>query len=210
MKFLLSATLLLPLSMASFNVAADPGSFPRHAGKVAAGPMKESNELRDLKRRALSGDVSANRALGQRYRDGDGVGQDRKEAAKWFTAAAESDDAYSQNELGFALLNGFGVEANLGQAYRWFRTSALAGNADAMENLAYIYGSRNQSGVIPANALACYMAAAQLGSATAKDQIAKLSASAPNRVKAAYASHFLERKDPLKTCVGTYDDKLFG
>ena len=80
--------------------------------------------------------------LGEAYRNGRGVPEDYKEAAKWFTKAAEQGDADAQYNLGIMYDNGRGVPKDDKEAVKWYRKSAEQGYADAQYNLgvAYSYG----------------------------------------------------------------------
>ena len=53
------------------------------------------------------------------YRDGKGVTQDYKEAAKWFRKAAEKGDAFGQRELGLCYETGKGVGKDQKEAEKW-------------------------------------------------------------------------------------------
>jgi len=50
--------------------------------------------------RAEQGDADAQNNLGVRYATGEGVTQDKVEAAKWYRKAAEQGNAYAQCNLG--------------------------------------------------------------------------------------------------------------
>jgi GAF domain-containing protein len=73
----------------------------------------------DLKASAQHGDASAQFALGVRFANGDGVAQDRVEAAKWFILAAKQGYTPAQSILGACYWAGRGVPQDLKQAYFW-------------------------------------------------------------------------------------------
>jgi len=77
--------------------------------------------------------------LGEAYRNGRGVPEDYKEAAKWFTKAAEQGDADAQYNLGIMYDNGRGVPKDDKEAVKWYRKSAEQGYADAQYNLGVMY-----------------------------------------------------------------------
>ncbi|MGM9937587.1 MAG: hypothetical protein ACI38A_09595 [Candidatus Ornithomonoglobus sp.] len=73
--------------------------------------------------------------LGVKYRDGDGVRKNYKEAAKWFRKAAEQRHADAQYELGLMYEKGIGVQQDYEEAARWYRKAAKQRNADAEQKL---------------------------------------------------------------------------
>ena len=62
---------------------------------------------------------------------GQGVGQDFKEAVKWFRKAALQGDADAQFNLGLMYINGEGVPQDYVTAYAWHNIAAANGNTDA-------------------------------------------------------------------------------
>jgi len=95
--------------------------------------------LEDLRPLAEQGHVVAQTLLGVLYRDGKGVPQDDKAAAKWFRIAAEQGFHVAQHSLGVMYMDGRGVDADHGEAAKWLRPAAAQGDADAQVNLALIY-----------------------------------------------------------------------
>ncbi len=82
----------------------------------------ENLPLDDLRRQATNGDPIAENALGIRYFQGDdkeGLRQDEKEAARWFTSAAEHGNVAAQSKLGFLYWSGRGVPKDINRAYLW-------------------------------------------------------------------------------------------
>jgi TPR repeat protein len=51
---------------------------------------------------------------------GEGVSQDKAEAAKWYRKAADKGEAYAQNSLGILYGLGEGVEKNAVKGLKWF------------------------------------------------------------------------------------------
>jgi len=74
-----------------------------------------------MKKQALQGDPNAQNRVGWMFANGEGVPQDYKEAAKWFTKAAEQGYALAQLCLGICYAEGLGVEQNYKQAGYWGR-----------------------------------------------------------------------------------------
>lgn len=62
-----------------------------------------------------------------------------KEAAYWYTQAAELGNSDSQSLLGLMCQLGQGVAKDVNAAVRWFRASAEQGNAEGQKNLGYMY-----------------------------------------------------------------------
>ena len=89
--------------------------------------------------RAEWNDAYAQIALGQMYYDGDGVLQDRKEAAKWWRKAAQQGYADAQYNLGVMYYKGEGVIQDFKEAVKWNRKAAEQGYADAQNNLGLMY-----------------------------------------------------------------------
>jgi len=67
------------------------------------------------------------------YDNGYGVPQDYKTAVKWYTLAAEQDDAKAQYNLGFMYYKGYGVLLDYVYAHMWANISASNGDEDAIE-----------------------------------------------------------------------------
>ena len=96
-------------------------------------------EFDRIKRLAKGGDKSAQDNLGVMYSIGDGVPQDYKEAAKWFTKAAEQGYANAQHSLGVMYSIGDGVPQDYKEAVKWFTKAAEQGDADAQINLGVMF-----------------------------------------------------------------------
>jgi len=93
----------------------------------------------DLRQRAESGDIVAQRLLGEDYDFGRGVQQSYTEAAKWYQMAAEHGDAKAQNNLGSFYQYGLGITTNYSQAVALYKQSAEQGFMAAQSNLGYMY-----------------------------------------------------------------------
>jgi TPR repeat protein len=65
------------------------------------------------------------------YAQGRGVGQDFREAAKWFSKAAESGYAPAQGKLGQLYAAGNGVPLDYAAAYAWYKSAAVGGYGPA-------------------------------------------------------------------------------
>ena len=96
-------------------------------------------DVESSKQAAEQGDAEGQWRLGVHYRDGDGVAQDYKEAAKWFRKAAEQGHAKAQSALGNCYYYGEGVEKDYAEAVKWYRKSAEQGYAVGQCNLGNSY-----------------------------------------------------------------------
>jgi TPR repeat protein len=118
-------------------------AFPVLMAVVALSLGAASAQTRQdlLKARALKGEVDAQVALGFAYADGEGVGKDEAEAAKWFRLAAEQGSSFAQAYLGLMYSDGTGVPESDAEAVKWFRRSAEQGYAGGQYNLGRAYSN---------------------------------------------------------------------
>lgn len=84
---------------------------------------------------AEKGDFNAQFYVGQLYREGNGVPQDFREAARWYQKAADQGHASAQNNLAYLYASGSGVPKSDEIAYRWLVLAAAGGHTDAKRNL---------------------------------------------------------------------------
>ncbi len=83
----------------------------------------------ELIKKAVSGDAMAQYTLGLAYANGDGLSQNKGEAAEWFLKAAQQGLAQAQNAYGE-------IQNDAAVAVYWFRKAAEQGDATAQYNLA--------------------------------------------------------------------------
>jgi len=76
---------------------------------------------------AATGDVAAERQLGEMYLYAQGTSYDPAEAVRWLKKAADAGDAQAQVDLGWAYAHGIGVTVDLAQAQRLFLAAAQQG-----------------------------------------------------------------------------------
>jgi putative methionine-R-sulfoxide reductase with GAF domain len=114
---------------------------PKAVTATPPAPTVQTANLEQLQQLAANGDAVAENALGLRYATGDGVPLDEKEAAHWFTNAAEHGNVAAQSKLGQLYWDGRGVPANLNQAYFW-TVLARASGQEASKTLAPMMASR--------------------------------------------------------------------
>ena len=88
-----------------------------------SGTALETASFEQVRQIAEKGDPAAENVVGLRYFLGDpkdSVKQDEKEAARWFTAAAENVSVAAQSKLGFLYDSGrHGLPKDLNKAYLW-------------------------------------------------------------------------------------------
>ena len=93
----------------------------------------------DVLKRAKGGDPDAQVAMGYLFFRGDGVTQDRREAARWFGLAADQGNAEALCNLGYMRAHGAGLRLDLEKAMELYERSAELGYARAMFNLGFMY-----------------------------------------------------------------------
>jgi hypothetical protein len=129
------------------------------AASIPSVPAIETATLDQLRQLAASGDPPAQYTLGLRYASGDGVKQDDKEAAAWFTKAAENGNVKAQAALGTRYWVGNrGVPASLTQAYFWTILARAAGdqNSKSFATILASHMTRAQAAEIEQRANAWY------------------------------------------------------
>ena len=130
----------LPVLMALVLLFSTVGwSADLEKGKEAYEKEDYETALRELKPLAEKGHAQAQVMLGGMYRDGEGVPQNDKTAATWYTLAADQGDVDAQANLGFMYHEGKGVPKDSKTAVKWYRLAAERGNADAQYNLGLMY-----------------------------------------------------------------------
>ena len=88
---------------------------------------------------ATLGDARAQCNLGTAYIKGNGIGQDREAAAKWWRKAADKGIAAAQFNLGCCYYAGDGVVQDKEKAVMWWRRAAEHGDVQAQYNLGICY-----------------------------------------------------------------------
>jgi hypothetical protein len=91
-------------------------------------PAIEIAPLDQLKAMAARGDADAANAIGLRYATGNGVTLNEREAARWFTQAAEQGNIAAQSKLGAFYYSGRGVSQDTNRAYFWMVVASLNGD----------------------------------------------------------------------------------
>lgn len=107
---------------------------------IASGVFAQTTNIVTLMLKAKSGEAEAQNALGEAYYDGKGVTENLTEAVKWFTKAAEQENAKAEYNLGNCYYYGYGVQyKDYGEAVKWYTKAAEQGCAEAQNSLGYCY-----------------------------------------------------------------------
>jgi len=117
---------------------------PADASKSApVSPAVDSSNLEQLRQLAGRGDAAAENTLGLLYAEGDekqAIKPDEREAARWFTTAAEHGSVSAQYKLGLLYWGGHGVPKDANRAYFW-AVLARAGGQQGSKDLAKVLAS---------------------------------------------------------------------
>jgi TPR repeat protein len=92
-------------------------------------------DLKSLKALAEKGDARAQNNLGLRY----SIGQDDREAVKWYRKAADQGYAEAQYTLGRMYYKGQGMEKDDEEAVKWYRKVAEQGYPFGQNKLGLMY-----------------------------------------------------------------------
>jgi hypothetical protein len=102
---------------------------------------QSAEEFAAVKSKAEKRDPEAQRNLGYRYAEGQGVPKDYGEAAKWYRKSADQGYAIAQCDLGSLYMDGLGVKQDYAEAAKWYRKAADQGFAKAQSNLGSLYAT---------------------------------------------------------------------
>ena len=119
---------ILPVILFLF-LGSDQGSRLDRLGEVEVNKEGKASYSNGLLENAKAGIVSAQVKLAGCYAEGRGVRVNRREAAKWYRAAAERGNVTAQCHLGRSYENGWGVKRNELEAVKWYRKAAGQGDA---------------------------------------------------------------------------------
>jgi len=121
-------------------------------------------EFEDTLKRAEQGDVEAQNSLGYMYCNGKGVPKDYKQAAYWYTKAAEQGSSNAQLYLGLGHNMGvFGLSKNSKKAVYWYTKAAEQGSSNAQLYLGTLYSEGKGILQNHKKAVYWYTKAAELG-----------------------------------------------
>ena len=97
--------------------------------------MPKKGKKASARQRKRKGDAEALYKRGESYCFGKGVPQDKKEAMRCYTLAAEQGHAKAQCILGECYRGGNGVAEDMKEAVRWYKLAAKQNLAVAKEHL---------------------------------------------------------------------------
>ncbi len=92
-----------------------------------------------LREYQADGSASSLNNVGLMYFTGEGVNQDKREAARWFRKAAEAGSLEAQISIAQMVEAGDGVQRDLHEAAKWYRRAADQDDEEAREKLDLIY-----------------------------------------------------------------------
>ena len=102
------------------------------------------SELDKLIAQAESGEANPQVILANKYFNGDGIRQDKKEAVKWYRLAADRGHAGAQTAMGIFYSGAHGLfEPNIEIAFQYFMKAANQGDATAQWRIGDIYLYQN-------------------------------------------------------------------
>jgi len=110
-------------------LGSDQGSRLDRLGEVEVNKEGKASYSNGLLENAKAGIVSAQVKLAGCYAEGRGVRVNRREAAKWYRAAAERGNVTAQCYLGRCYEKGWGVKKSELEAVEWYRKAAVQGDA---------------------------------------------------------------------------------
>jgi S1-C subfamily serine protease len=130
-----------------------------------------ADQIAKWRKAADQGDAVAFFSLGRCYEYGQGVAQDKTEAAKWNRKAAERGHAIAQYNLGVQYNEGNGVPEDAAEAAKWYRKAAEQGLGIAQNNLGACYSTGKGVTENAAEAVKWYRMAAEQGDATGQAKL---------------------------------------
>jgi TPR repeat protein len=136
----LSKAGILALAL-SFSLTVPVSAGPREDAGTAYQRGDYGVAFRLWRPLAEQGDARAQAALGGMYNTGDGVAQDRVQAASWYRKAADQGLADAQTHLGLMYQYAEGVPRDYVQAVSWYRKAADQGEPVAQFSLGFMYRS---------------------------------------------------------------------
>ncbi|TIX91378.1 tetratricopeptide repeat protein [Rhizobium sp. P44RR-XXIV] len=130
--------------------------------------------------RAQLGDPSAQTLIAELMTQGLGVKRDTKDAAFWYSKAAEGGDATSMFKYALILMEGRDVPRDQKKADEWMRKAAAAGQASAEFNVAQMLTAENPGLKGLQLALPYYEKSAEQGIADAQYAVSQLYLNLPD------------------------------
>ncbi|KAG0275942.1 hypothetical protein BGZ96_003552 [Linnemannia gamsii] len=131
-------------------------------------------DLAQLGISAMQGDAAAQVALGDMYRDGNGVPRDDQAALDWYRLAAEQEDPIGQIRLGELYMYGQGVPQDYAKSLDWYLLAANRGIIRAQREMADFYYNGRGVAKDYVQAMVWYRKAADQGDAGSQCKIGSL------------------------------------
>lgn len=131
-KFMIKATLASCIALASTANAELVANVPLDVSRYEIMPAA------NLIAMAKQGNLHAQFYLATRYKTGNGIDQNAKQAIYWYAKAAKQGVAPAQLNLGQMYLRGEGVNKNLTTARYWLEQAAKRGDNRASYTLALL------------------------------------------------------------------------
>lgn len=110
-----------------------------HQKELAAEDKKLADLAKQWKTKADKGDLTAQYKLGLAYMNGDGIDQNKDEAAKWIKKAADRGHTDAMEVLGGMYNRGDGVPEDDVECFNWYIKAAKKGSADAQYFVGHLY-----------------------------------------------------------------------
>jgi TPR repeat protein len=138
----------------------------------SAEALADSKALEVARQGAVQGIAESQATLGWFYYTGKGgVAQDRAEALRWYSKAAEQGDAFAQVSLGVMYANGICTPRNPVIAVAWFRQAANQGDAMGQYYLGVSFYYGRGANPNKSEAARLFLASAEQGLASAQYDI---------------------------------------
>jgi len=123
-----------------------PTENPAEQGSATTGKcicstpqVRVDQDIAEIRKAAEQGSAEAQRKLGLKYDNGNGVPQDDQQAVAWYRKAAEQGDTMAQWFLGGMYDEGKGVALDEKQALFWYGKAAEQGSRHAQCRLGEIF-----------------------------------------------------------------------
>lgn len=104
----------------------------------------ETASPRTLEQAAENGDPDALFAMGERYKNGEGVAANYQKAAEWFERAAAAGNTLAQYNMGVMNRQGLGVPKDLTAARKWLQMAAESNHPESQKLLAEVFAQDDQ------------------------------------------------------------------
>ncbi|OAQ23710.1 HCP-like protein [Linnemannia elongata AG-77] len=137
----------------------------------AATNASKDMDLAQLGIRASQGDKDAQVALGDMYKDGEGVQQDYQVAMDWYVKAADQGFVDAQFNIGMMYDEGKGVPQDFAKAMEWYLKAANQGYPIAQNEIGLMYDKGKGVPQDFAKAMEWFRMAANQGDADAQNNI---------------------------------------